>query len=52
MLESKTIFGKVLEDKEQVQRLRYNRLLESAKVGDKPFDKKFSTNINVIWNNI
>lgn len=41
MLESKTIFEKVLEDKEQVLRLRYNQLLESAQVGDKPFDKKF-----------
>lgn len=41
MLESKTIFGKVLEDKEKVLRLHYNRLLESAQVGDKPFDKKF-----------
>ena len=41
MLESKTIFEKVLEDKEQVLRLHYNRLLESAQVGDKPFDKKF-----------
>jgi ADP-heptose:LPS heptosyltransferase len=41
MLESKTIFEKVLEDKDQVLRLNYNRLLESAQVGDRPFDKKF-----------
>ena len=41
MLESKTIFEKVVEDKEQVLRLHYNRLLESAQVGDKPFDKEF-----------
>jgi len=41
MLESKTIFEKVLEDKEQVLRLHHNRLLESAQVGDKPFDKEF-----------
>ena len=41
MLESKIIFEKVLESKEQALRLHYNRLLESAKVGDKPFDEKF-----------
>jgi len=41
MQESKTIFEKVLEDKEQVLRLNYNRLLESAQVGDKPFNKEF-----------
>ncbi len=41
MLESKTIFEKVLHDKEKVVRLQYNRLLESAKVGDKPFNEKF-----------
>lgn len=41
MLESKTIFEKVLEDKEQTLRLHYNQLLESAQVGDKPFDKEF-----------
>ena len=41
MLESKTIYEKAPEDKERVLRLQYNRLLESAQVGDKPFDKKF-----------
>lgn len=41
MLESKTIFEKVLNSKEQTLRSHYNQLLESAKVGDKPFDKKF-----------
>jgi len=41
MLESKTIFEKKLTDKEQNLRLNHNLLLESAQVGDKPFDKKF-----------
>ena len=41
MLESKIIFEKALEDKEKSNRLRYNRLLEAAQVGDKPFDKEF-----------
>lgn len=41
MLESKTIFEKVLDDKEQIQRQNCNLLLESAKLGDRPFDKEF-----------
>ncbi|KKQ18784.1 MAG: hypothetical protein US33_C0045G0003 [Parcubacteria group bacterium GW2011_GWC1_36_9] len=42
MLESKTtIFEKVLENKERDLRLRYNQLLESAQVGDRPFNKEF-----------
>lgn len=41
MLESKIIFEKSLDEKEQAMRLRYNQLLESAQVGERPFDKKF-----------
>ena len=41
MLESKTIFEKVLGDKEKALRLQYNQLLESAQVGDRPLDKTF-----------
>ncbi|MCC7160591.1 hypothetical protein IT399_02645 [Candidatus Nomurabacteria bacterium] len=41
MLEANTIFEKIPKETEQAQRLRYNLLLESAKVGDRPFDKKF-----------
>lgn len=41
MLESKIIFEKTLEDKERDKRLQYNLLLESAQVGDRPFDEEF-----------
>ncbi len=41
MLESKTIFEKALGDEERTMRLHYNLLLESAQVGDRPFDKEF-----------